>query len=99
MSPDQVVRAWKDADYGACLDAAGTPAPPASPVGRIEIDDAALDLAGASVAMRTEYLETLGCCQGFTQPGMCDATAGMGGICSVFCFTIFWTTPTVCSAR
>src|SRR5687768_16183042 len=55
MSPDQIVRAWKDADYGACLPAASVPV---HPVGPIDIADSALDVAGAS-AYATEYVETL----------------------------------------
>jgi mersacidin/lichenicidin family type 2 lantibiotic len=89
MSPEQIVRAWKDADYDAALSAStGISAPP-SPVGRIDLPDPALDVAGGDVAMRTEYLETLGCCQGFTQPGKCDVTAALL-YCTQLCITIFW---------
>ncbi|HET7373210.1 MAG TPA: hypothetical protein VFJ20_07475 [Gemmatimonadaceae bacterium] len=91
MSPDQIVRAWKDADHDADLGGAGT-----HPIGRIDIADAALDLAGA-VDERTEYLETLGCCQGFTQVDKCDVTAGYP-LCTMGCLTIFWTTSQVCGA-
>ena len=52
--------------------------------------------AGA-VDERTEYLETLGCCQGFTQVDKCDVTAGYP-LCTMGCLTIFWTTSQVCGA-
>ena len=96
MSPDRVVRAWKDADYGACLRPEESRALPAHPVGPIDIDDRALDLAGASVES-TEYLETLGCCQGITQAGKCDITAGYM-YCTMGCLTIFWTHWDWCKA-
>ena len=98
MSPDQVIRAWKDADYSACLVANGAAASfPAHPVGPIELSDSALDLGGGSIQISTEYLETLGCCQGITQAGMCDLTAGGGVfVCTTLCFTIWMTTRPVC---
>lgn len=89
MSPDQIVHAWKDVDRHANQDASV----PANPVGRIDIADAALDFAGA-FDERTEYLETLGCCQGITQAGKCDITAGY--YCTWSCFTIWMTTSSVC---
>ena len=95
MSPNQIVRAWKDVDYRADLGADAAAALPASPVGEIAIADSLLDVSGA--AARTEYVETLGCCQGFTQAGRCDFTAGGGGfLCTAFCFTIFWTASEIC---
>jgi mersacidin/lichenicidin family type 2 lantibiotic len=94
MAPDQIVRAWKDAEYGACLLADGAASVPPHPVGPIDIEDSSLDVAGGSVAS-TEYLETLGCCQGFTQAGRCDVTAGYP-ICTMFCFTVFLTAVSLC---
>ncbi len=97
MSSDHVIRAWKDADYGACLDADTATRLPAHPVGPMELADSALDLGGG-VAVTTEYAETLGCCQGITQVGgVCDLTAG-GGIfvCTTLCVTVWWTTRSVC---
>lgn len=96
MSPDQIVRAWKRADLDASVVANGAPE---HPIGRIDIDDAALDLAGA-LDDRTEYLETFGCCQGFTQVDKCDFTAlgGVFGMCTSFCLTIWMTTSSVCGA-
>jgi mersacidin/lichenicidin family type 2 lantibiotic len=93
MTPDQIIRAWKDADHGVELGGADLPV---HPIGRIDIADGALDLAGAGDE-RTEYLETLGCCQGFTQAGKCDVTAGYP-YCTMGCLTIFWTTSEVCAA-
>ena len=96
MSSDHVIRAWKDADYGARLGADAAPQLPAHPVGPIELTDSALDLGGG-FAVTTEYFETLGCCQGITQAGMCDLTAG-GGIfvCTTLCATVFFTTRSIC---
>ncbi len=97
MSSDQVIRVWKDADYGACLDANPATPLPAHPVGPIELADGALDLGGGSVAVSTEYAETLGCCQGVTQAGMCDLTAGGGVfVCTTLCATVWFTTRSIC---
>ena len=93
MSPDQIGRAWKNPQPAANL---GGAAEPAHPIGRIDIADDALDLAGG-VDERTEYLETLGCCQGFTQVDKCDVTAGYP-YCTMSCLTIFWTTTQICGA-
>ena len=94
MSPEHIVRAWKDPDYGTCLGPDGAAPVPKHPVGPIDIADSALDVAGGSVA-RTEYLETLGCCQGFTQVGTCDVTLGYP-ICTMYCFTVFLTSTSIC---
>jgi hypothetical protein len=83
------VRSWKDADLGGCPSLDGTAGVPAHPVGRIDIDNRALDVTGAEVSQTTEYLETLGCCQGFTQAGKCDFTAGWM-YCTMGCITIYW---------
>ena len=93
MSPEQVIRAWKDNDGNACRPNDDTPLP-AHPVGPIDIADSALELAGGDIA-RTEYVETLGCCQGFTQAGKCDVTAGYP-YCTMACLTIIWTTSSIC---
>jgi len=90
--PEQVIRAWKDTDGTACR--APDASLPANPVGPIDIDDSALDVTGGYVA-RTEYVETLGCCQGFTQAGKCDFTAGVI-YCTMGCLTIVWTTESIC---
>ena len=95
MSPDQVVRAWKDAEYGSCLGDDGSASRPAHPIGPIDIGDSALDVSGTSIANRTEYIETLGCCQGFTQAGKCDVTAGFP-YCTFACTTIVWTNSAIC---
>jgi mersacidin/lichenicidin family type 2 lantibiotic len=101
MSSDQVIRAWKDADCGARRDADAATRLPAHPVGPIELADSALDLGGG-VAVTTEYLETLGCCQGVTQlgAGMCDLTAGGGVfICTTLCMTVWFTTKSTCQKK
>lgn len=97
MSSDHVIRAWKNADYGTCLDADAAIQLPAHPVGFMELPDAALDLGGGSLAVSTEFAETLGCCQGVTQAGKCDLTAGGGiFICTSLCLTVWMTTSGVC---
>ena len=99
MSSDQVIRAWKNADDGACLDAGLARSLPAHPVGPIELPDSALDVGGG-VAVSTERVETLGCCQGITQvgSGMCDLTAGGGVfVCTTLCMTVWFTTKSVCT--
>lgn len=100
MSSDQVIRAWKNADYGACLDADLATSLPTHPVGPIDLPDSALDVGGGSVAVSTERAETLGCCQGVTQvgSGMCDLTAGGGVfVCTTLCMTVWFTTKSVCA--
>jgi mersacidin/lichenicidin family type 2 lantibiotic len=98
MSPQQIVRAWKDADYRAELTSDATASVPASPVGDIDLADSQLDLAGGE-DIRTEYMETLGCCQGFTQAGKCDFTSGGGALfCTALCFTFWMTSHQVCPA-
>ena len=94
MTPDQIVRAWKDADY--CSDLASTEqsALPANPVGPLHLDDAAIDLAIGGHVAGTEYLESIGCCKGITQRTYCDITAGY--ICTTSCFTIIFTGDSVC---
>jgi mersacidin/lichenicidin family type 2 lantibiotic len=97
VQPDQVIRAWKDADYGACLGPDAASSLPPNPVGPIDLTDSALDLGGGSIAISTEYLETIGCCQGITQAGMCDLTAGGGVfVCTTLCITVWFTTKPVC---
>jgi mersacidin/lichenicidin family type 2 lantibiotic len=88
MTPDQIVRAWKDADYGATLPQDEAAVLPPSPVGAIDFGGDALDLAAGGHIAGTQYLETLGCCHGFTERGYCDFTAGYP-YCSGFCITIW----------
>jgi hypothetical protein len=95
MSPDQIVRAWKSAAHDPCLDA--MEGLPAHPIGPIVLSDNALDLAGASAQISTEYVETLGCCQGFTQAGKCDVTVGYPW-CTMWCLTIAMTAASLCGA-
>jgi mersacidin/lichenicidin family type 2 lantibiotic len=90
MTSDQIIRAWKDADYGATLSLAESAAVPAHPSGDIDLSDVDLGLTAGGMVNGTQYLETLGCCEGFTSAGRCDITAGFNGGCTAFCFTIFW---------
>lgn len=97
MTANEIVRAWKDADYGATLSRDEASRLPENPIGAIDLPEEALDLAaGGRMIGTTEYLESLGCCQGFTQASRCDLTAGMPGMCSVFCFTFFMTSGSIC---
>ena len=93
MTPDQIVRAWKDAHY--CSDLATNHAAlPPNPVGPIDLTDEAIDLAAGGDIAGTEYLESLGCCNGITERTHCDITAGY--ICTTTCFTIFFTADSIC---
>ena len=97
MSPDQVIRAWKHADFGTGLAADSESSLPANPVGSIDIADSSLGMAGGRYANTTEFLETLGCCQGFTQGGgKCDVTLCYP-YCTMGCITILLTAASICS--
>jgi mersacidin/lichenicidin family type 2 lantibiotic len=99
MSPNQIVRAWKDADYRTHLTTEAAASVPPNPAGDIDVADSMLDLSGGEEA-RTEWLESLGCCQGFTQDGRCDFTSSGGGyMCSILCFTILMTAHEWCPAK
>ena len=52
MTPDQIVRAWKDADYGAALSMDELSMVPAHPIGGIELTDDALGLAAGVMRLR-----------------------------------------------
>jgi mersacidin/lichenicidin family type 2 lantibiotic len=93
MTPDQIVRAWKDADYGAALGDASTLPP--NPAGAIELADNEIGLVAGGSVNGTQYLETLGCCKGITQSGNCDLTMGFP-YCTNFCFTIVFTGTSYC---
>jgi mersacidin/lichenicidin family type 2 lantibiotic len=96
MSPERIVRAWKDSGSEAVLGSQAG-AVPAHPIGRIEIDDRALDVSGGSVQQtRTEYGETLMCCQGVTQAGKCDLTAVAILYCTTGCYTIIMSAAWIC---
>ena len=95
MTPDQIVRAWKDADYCSELASADQHAVPPSPIGPIDLADEAIHLAIGGQVAGTEYLESIGCCKGITQRGYCDLTAGWP-VCTVGCTTIIWTGDSIC---
>ena len=90
MTPEQIVRAWKDADYNSSLSHGEAAILPPSPVGAMDLADDAIDLAAGGSMLATELLETIGCCKGLTQKNLCDFTAGFP-ICTQLCFTIFLT--------
>jgi len=93
MTPDQIVRAWKDADFSATLDDASLVPP--NPVGAIDLADDEIGLAAGGAVNGTQYLETLGCCKGITELGKCDLTLGFP-YCTGFCFTIVFTGASYC---
>ena len=95
MTPDQIVRAWKDADYRSELASTEQATLPPNPVGPIDLADTSIDLAAGGDMAGTQYLESLGCCQGISQRGYCDITAGWP-VCTFGCYTIFWTGDSIC---
>lgn len=94
MTPDQIVRAWKDADYCSELAPTEQASLPPSPIGPIELADQAIDLAAGGDMAGTEFLESLGCCKGITQRTYCDFNSAYP--CTMFCFTIFWSGDSIC---
>ena len=94
MTPDQIVRAWKDADYCSELASTGHSALPPHPVGPIDLADEAIDLAAGGDMAGTQYLESLGCCKGFTQRNYCDIDTFFP--CTFYCFTIFFSGDGIC---
>jgi type 2 lantibiotic, mersacidin/lichenicidin family len=94
--PNDSVLAWKDRDYRDTLAGRSLSALPAHPAGDIDAGNEQLDLVvgGAS----TEYLLTLGCCQGVTSNCAGFTVQGPGQPCTVACITIWWTTSSVCNA-
>lgn len=94
MTPDQIVRAWKDADYCSELASTEHSSLPPNPVGPIDLADEAIDLAVGGDMAGTQYLESIGCCKGITQRGYCDITTAYP--CTWYCFTIFWSDGSIC---
>ena len=94
MTPDQIIRAWKDTDYRSELASTDQSQLPPNPVGPIDLVDDAIDLALGGQVAGTQYLESIGCCKGITQRTYCDITAGY--ICTTSCFTIVWTGDSLC---
>jgi mersacidin/lichenicidin family type 2 lantibiotic len=89
MTPDQIVRAWKDADYCSELASTEQASRPPNPIGPIDLTDQSIDLASGGDVAGTEYLESIGCCKGITQRGFCDTTAGWP-FCTMGCLSIVW---------
>ena len=94
MTPDQIVRAWKDPEYCSELASIDSSALPPSPVGPIDLADEAIDLAIGGQVAGTQYLESIGCCKGITQRGYCDISTAFP--CTMYCFTIFWSGDSIC---
>jgi len=92
---DTLIRAWKDQHFRDSLPHATRAALPANPAGELANIDPEV---GAAVGgeSRTEFLLTLGCCQGFTQ--FCGAFTG-GSVCTSDCMTIWLTTDAICAMK
>lgn len=92
--PNDTIRAWKDPEYRDTLLGTSRAALPAHPAGEIDTLGDQLDLVAGGAS--TEYLLTLGCCQGLTADcgGVTVQMPAM--ICTVGCVTIWWTTKSVC---
>lgn len=78
MPAEDIVRVWKDPE----LRASG--ASVAHPAGEIDLGIHQLVGGGDAHAFRTEYLMSLGCCQGFTS-GTCYSWCGFrtcGDLCN-----------------
>ena len=91
---DDTIRAWKDREFRDTLFGTSLLALPAHPAGEIDAPSGPLDPVAGGAS--TEYLLTLGCCQGVTAVcvGLTDAGAGMP--CTSLCLTIWFTTRTMC---
>ncbi len=89
---DIQIRAWKDQDFRATLDADAQAALTPHPAGRPADAPESLDhIAGGE---STEWLLSLGCCQGFSQG--CQGLTEHAPYCTVSCITIWWTTRAAC---
>lgn len=92
---DTLIRAWKDQNFRDSLPHATRSALPANPVGDIVGIDHEI---GAAVGgeSRTEFLLSLGCCQGFT-----NACYGFteGPVCTGVCGGIWMTTDAICAIK
>lgn len=90
---DTLIRAWKDQDFRATLDGDAQAALSPNPAGSVEDPSDALEhIAGGE---STEWLLSLGCCQGFTN-ACWGLTQGPGG-CTGGCMSIWMTTDSVCN--
>ena len=92
--PTDTIRAWKDPAFRDTLCETSRAALPAHPAGEIDAlnDRGELVTGGAS----TEYLLTLGCCQGLTSNCGGATVQAPGMLCTVACITIWWTTKAIC---
>lgn len=84
MSPNDIIRAWKDEEYRSSLSAAERALLPQHPAGLIELTDAELD---AAVGANTELLSTVGCCGGLTNLS-CLCSVISCEECTIFHFCI-----------
>lgn len=87
MSAEEQVRFWKDPKYRDAV--SGTCTFPGNPAGSIELD---AEVLGTVRGGRTEYLISVGCCGGLTT----ECANLTLAVCSVACFTIWFSTDAVC---
>jgi mersacidin/lichenicidin family type 2 lantibiotic len=92
---DTLIRAWKDQNFRDSLPHATRAALPAHPAGEVANID---HQVGAAVGgeSRTEYLLSVGCCQGFTNA--CWGFTG-GAVCTSDCMSIWMTTDAICALK
>ncbi|HEX9984203.1 MAG TPA: mersacidin/lichenicidin family type 2 lantibiotic [Thermoanaerobaculia bacterium] len=85
MTRDQIIRAWKSADYRSTLTPAERAALPESPAGTITpISDADLGEVGGA---RTEFIYVIswGCCDGLTGEVACGPNITDSRTCGYVC--------------
>ncbi len=93
--PNDTIRAWKDREYRDTLCGTSRAALPAHPAGEIDAPSERMDLVASGAS--TEYLLTLGCCQGVTAMCVGFTESGLGQPCTVYCMSIWLTTRSVCN--
>ncbi len=91
MLPHDIVRAWKDADFRDSLGDAQ--AVPSHPSGSLDLPDDLLEHVAGGAS--TEYLLSLGCCQGITTKCM-TLTSGMPIGCTAGCLSVMLTNHHIC---
>lgn len=78
---DMLIRAWKDQDFRESLDSDALRQLPANPAG--DAGSVPEELGSAAGGMNTEYLLTMGCCNGFTAG--CPTFTAMVPMCTSTC--------------
>lgn len=89
MSIQDIIRAWKDADYRESLSEAERALLPAHPAGLIELPDADLGHAAGGVPLTEQQYCTVAwagfwsCGATACDPGTCNTGCGWVGYCSI----------------